>query len=68
MRGPQKLVQTSLVCEECGYREYIWRKAGRQRPCGHIKHMWCYRCKERTAHIEEPHPVFQFDAELELAK
>ena len=52
MKRSSHVVQTKLVCG-CGEVFTIFRKKGRQRRDGHIKHLWCIRCKARTAHTED---------------
>jgi len=47
-----KTVITWLRCEECGSLFPISRHAGRQRKVGHIKDLWCVKCKKTTKHIE----------------
>lgn len=37
-------------CCECGTEITAPKRANKQTPRGHIKHMWCYKCKEVTAH------------------
>jgi len=46
--------QKTLACPECGNKQRIWRKSRRNKAAGHIKHMWCYKCKAVTGHIEQP--------------
>ena len=48
------MVKTYLECKECGNVFSIWRKSGRQKPEGHIKHLYCYKCQQVTAHVELP--------------
>ena len=43
----------SLFCEVCDFKMLIPRKKGQKRELGHIKHMYCPRCKETTGFIEE---------------
>lgn len=52
--GKPKLtyVDTYLECCECGNILKIWRYYSRQKEVGHIKHMYCYKCKETTPHKE----------------
>ena len=47
-----KTVRTQLVCLECGNIVTIQRRFGREKSVGHIKHLYCYHCEERTAHFE----------------
>lgn len=46
------MVISYLICEECGSTFPIPRKRYQLRKRGHVKHLWCYRCKKVTAHIE----------------
>jgi ribosomal protein L33 len=39
-------VQKQLVCTECNYKLYIFRQAGKNKPGGHIKHMYCPVCRD----------------------
>ena len=41
-----------LICPVCGNAAVIWRRRGRLRPAGHLKHLWCWRCQEVTPHTE----------------
>lgn len=47
-----KTVQVRLVCEECGNETFIWRRACKLKEPRHVKHLWCFECKGRTAHVE----------------
>ncbi|WP_423337714.1 hypothetical protein [Neobacillus sp. 19] len=31
----------------------MFRLKGNQKKDGHIKHLWCYRCKGMQAHVED---------------
>jgi len=52
MRRPRSTSQVELECSECGNRAFIWRRRGKLKEKGHVKHLWCMRCQERTAHVE----------------
>lgn len=52
MSGGRKLEQVTLECMECGVMQTIWRKASRLKERGHVKHLWCPGCRDRTAHVE----------------
>ena len=41
-----------LECAMCGFVSTIQRRDSKNRAKGHIKHLWCPKCKERTAHVE----------------
>jgi hypothetical protein len=51
-RDPRKLVEVVLTCSVCGTPFPIRRLRERMRESGHIKHLWCCICKDRTAHKE----------------
>ena len=48
-----KVAPSMLRCSVCGRPQWIWRRQARRRGRGHVKHLWCPTCEERTAHIEE---------------
>lgn len=41
-----------LVCPECGTKMFVPRGKGQKRSVGHIKDMWCYKCKEKRKFVE----------------
>ena len=47
-----KMIQTRLVCPDCGNIQVIYRKVHKRKPYGHLKRLWCYRCKKVTNHFE----------------
>lgn len=50
MRKRNNMIITNLKCEECDNVFNIPRKNGDKRGKGHVKHVWCFICKETTAH------------------
>lgn len=52
MQKNQKMTYSKLNCENCGNLIKIPRFRGKWREEGHVKHMYCYKCQEITAHIE----------------
>ena len=48
------IVISTLVCRDCGAKFPIPRKANQLREYGHIKDLWCYKCKSVTKFIEKP--------------
>lgn len=50
--GRTKAVQTILQCPVCQNKVHIWRKVSRQKQPGHIKHMYCFYCKETRGFVE----------------
>lgn len=53
-----KTKATYLECEVCQNVVTIRRKRSKMREKNHIKHMYCYKCKEVHAHIETKDDVF----------
>lgn len=48
----QKLSETRLVCPYCNSIETIHRRSSKRKPYGHLKWLWCYKCRKRTNHFE----------------
>ena len=44
--------KTMLECTKCHNLVEIFRKKSKMKEKGHIKHFYCYKCKERTAHLD----------------
>lgn len=64
MSRRNKIILSNLRCTECQNVTIIPRPKGKKRKEGHIKHMWCYRCKKETAHREKKNGhEFTFDDE-----
>jgi hypothetical protein len=53
-----RTTQTFLKCDCCGNVNPIFRKKSKQRDKGHLKHMYCYKCKEIKAHLEVKEDAF----------
>lgn len=47
---------STLYCTVCGLPQSIIRDSARRRPTGHIKHMYCFKCEDVTAHMENKRP------------
>lgn len=43
---------TKLTCSRCNFVQIIQRKKSKLKKAGHIKHLWCPKCKDRVEHIE----------------
>jgi hypothetical protein len=41
-----------LTCQNCGTKRAILRFIGARREIGHIKHLYCVKCKQDTQHME----------------
>ena len=53
-----KTKDTYLECEVCKNIATIRRKRHKMRENNHTKHMYCFKCKETTAHIEKKEDLF----------
>lgn len=53
-----RIASTHLQCPECGNVQTIHRKRSKMREKYHVKHMYCWKCKEVTGHIEVKEDVF----------
>lgn len=49
---------THLQCPKCNHIMTIQRKRSKMKEKNHIKHMYCYKCREVTGHIEVKEDVF----------
>ena len=47
-----QMVVSTLVCPKCKNKITIWRQAGNKRAKGHLKKLYCYKCKRRLNHKE----------------
>lgn len=43
---------STLICPKCNNKAYIWRPSGKKRKTGHLKKLYCYKCKIKINHIE----------------
>lgn len=62
--GKHYIIISMLACKDCGSRFPIPRKSCSLREHGHIKDLWCYKCKRVTKFIEKP---FSEDVENRFA-
>lgn len=46
----QKVNKTMLKCLICGNNYIHYRVIGKQRAKGHIKGIYCFKCKKKTKH------------------
>ncbi|AMQ66570.1 ribosome associated inhibitor A; zinc finger domain [Bacillus phage Shbh1] len=53
-----KTAPTHLKCPKCNNTQTIYRKRSKLRGKNHIKHMYCFQCKETTGHIEVKEDIF----------
>ena len=44
--------ETRLICPVCGNVQTIYRRKSRTKSFGHLKMLWCFKCKKRTNHFE----------------
>ena len=53
MRNSRKPPQVrDFRCEVCGEKVQATKSPSRKTSAGHIKHMWCIKCKEETPHVQ----------------
>lgn len=53
MRNSRKPPQVrDFRCEVCGEKVQATKSTGKKTSAGHIKHMWCIKCKEVTPHVQ----------------
>jgi ribosomal protein L33 len=49
---PIPTIRKRVRCTWCGHEDYIIRKKSKDKPVGHIKHMYCPVCGKVRAHVE----------------
>jgi uncharacterized protein YlaI len=42
-----------FICKECGNKYPLARRSDKRKEEGHIKHLYCIKCKKMTAHEEK---------------
>ena len=47
-----KIIATNLICPICNNIQVIQRRKSRQKSYGHLKLLYCYKCKKYVNHIE----------------
>lgn len=47
-----KTIETKLICPKCGTVVSIRRKMSKQKAFGHLKKLYCYKCRERVNFFE----------------
>ena len=52
MRSSRFTVISELTCKICGQVMYVPRPKEHKRKIGHIKHLFCPKCKKVTEHVE----------------
>ena len=52
MRNKNNIVATDLVCLNCGNVSTIQRKIGRTKCVGHIKNLYCDKCRDVQSFYE----------------
>ncbi|MED4077588.1 hypothetical protein P4645_15340 [Lysinibacillus fusiformis] len=53
MRKRNAVNDSCLTCVRCGNKNTIFRNAGYKKSDGHIKDIWCFKCKDKTPHEEQ---------------
>lgn len=55
----------NLECLYCEFPMTIQRRDSKNRPAGHVKHMWCPRCQARRPFIELDEFRREFSANMD---
>lgn len=63
-RSMRSVELSYFECPECQHIFPIPRKIGRFREKGHIKDLWCPRCKEITKHYEHRSVDYEFKEDI----
>lgn len=53
-----RTASTHLECPECNNVVTIHRKKSKMKSKNHTKHLWCFKCKKMTGHIEVKDEAF----------
>lgn len=48
----KQLTQRKFKCPECGYILFAFKRASQKTPKGHLKKLWCPRCKDEHNFIQ----------------
>jgi len=51
-RNSKNMVRVRLKCKYCAFEQEISRRRSKRKKTGHIKHLYCCQCRDRTAHVE----------------
>lgn len=52
MNKRKKHQATELICPFCKNIQTIYRSSGHLKEAGHLKRLYCYKCKKVTNHVE----------------
>lgn len=52
MKDRRNMTLSTFVCEVCGAKIELPRRKGKQREVGHIKDIYCFKCKDTRKHDE----------------
>lgn len=52
---------SKFICSQCSGANFLPRKTSKQRERGHLKRIYCVKCKEEVNHIE--HREFDWEAQ-----
>ena len=59
----QRFIEGEFYCTECGSRGIpVQRKIGQEREAGHLKILYCLKCKKEVNHVEcKPWTKYNYD-------
>lgn len=52
MASKKNTFQTEFFCTRCGHKHSIHRKDNKRKKSGHLKKLYCIRCKEEVNAVE----------------
>lgn len=48
----KRMIQRCFKCPTCGYVVYAFKQASQKTPKGHLKKLWCPKCKDEHNFIQ----------------
>lgn len=49
----RSVTERVFKCDKCSNKVIAYKKSSHKTAEGHTKHMWCYKCMERTPHTQQ---------------
>ena len=66
MNMKKKMKSSTMKCTQCGTEYTIQRVVGKEKECGHLKKVWCVKCRKDTNHVELGAHYFRQDYYMEV--
>lgn len=48
----KSFIASTMICQDCKSIQMLNRPKSKTRELGHIKHLYCIKCRSVTAHLE----------------